>query len=226
MNSSIRDIVEAFVEEGNFDDAKVANAFNTKYFRPNMVDVNVIAGYEDDEDIIKYLSEVACKDWDMRYNGFKAELDRVIPEQVKTEDPEIVEKNMQFFIKRIILPILDRNWREHIDEMAGFRQGIGLQSYAQKDPLEIYQREGYEKFQNLMRRMNEEVMVTAMHTSLQVRRRVAETPKDEDTMKGLQTNQDLSTVNKKAPAKNDPKFANVGPCGSGLKFKFCHGMKK
>ena len=233
MNSSIRDIVEAFVEEGNFDDGKVANAFNTKYFRPNMVDVNVIAGYEDDEDIIKYLSEVACKDWDMRYNGFKTELDRVIPEQIKAEDPQVVEKNMQFFIKRIILPILDRNWREHIDEMAGFRQGIGLQSYAQKDPLEIYQREGYEKFQRLMRKINEEILVTAMHTGMQIRRPdVVNEPKDEDTMKGLSTNQDMSTVNKQQPVRNDnKKFANVGPnepcpCGSGLKFKFCHGLKQ
>ncbi len=233
MNSSIRDIVEAFVEEGNFDDGKVANAFNTKYFRPNMVDVNVIAGYEDDEDIIKYLSEVACKDWDMRYNGFKTELDRVIPEQIKAEDPQVVEKNMQFFIKRIILPILDRNWREHIDEMAGFRQGIGLQSYAQKDPLEIYQREGYEKFKRLMRKINEEILVTAMHTGMQIRRPdVVNEPKDEDTMKGLSTNQDMSTVNKQQPVRNDnKKFANVGPnepcpCGSGLKFKFCHGLKQ
>jgi preprotein translocase subunit SecA len=169
----------------------------------------------------------------MRYNGFKAELDRVIPEQVKAEDPEIVEKNMQFFIKRIILPILDRNWREHIDEMAGFRQGIGLQSYAQKDPLEIYQREGYEKFQRLMRKINEEILVTAMHTGMQIRRPdVVNEPKDEDTMKGLSTNQDMSTVNKQQPVKNENKqFANVGPnepcpCGSGLKFKFCHGLKQ
>ncbi len=231
MHSAIDNIIQNYIEEGKFDDEKVANDFNTKYFRPGLVDVEVIRNYEDDEDITNYLTEVASKDFDLRLNEFRTSLGEVVPQEVIKEDPLIIEKNVQFMLKRIILPILDRNWREHIDDMAGFRQGITLQAYAQKDPLEMYQREGYEKFQRLMRRMNEEVMVTAMHTSLQVKRRVAEEPKDEDAMKGLQTNQDLSTVNKAQPVKNDPKFANVGPnqpcpCGSGLKFKFCHGAKR
>ena len=70
-----------------------------------------------------------------------------------------------------------------------------------------------------------------MHTSLAVKRRVTDVPKEEDAMKGLSTNQDLSTVNKKQPIKADKKYENVkpnapSPCGSGLKFKFCHGARK
>ena len=231
MHSAINDIVEDAIESGNFDDDKVTNDFNTRYFRPQMVDVNVIRGYEDDQDIIKYLSDIANNDFDARMNDVRRQLNDVVPAEIKAENPNIIEDNIQFAIKRIILPILDRNWREHIDDMAGFRQGIGLQSYAQQNPLELYQREGYQKFLRMNKRINNEILVTAMHTSLGVQRRVVEEPKDEDTMKGLSTNQDLGTTNANKPVRNDKKFANVGPndacpCGSGLKFKFCHGARR
>ena len=82
--------------------------------------------------------------------------------------------------------------------------------------------------------MNEEILISAMHARIRVTRKVEE-PKDE--LKGLRTNQDLSTVNKpqpvrKAQASNpNAKFVNVGPnepcpCGSGKKFKFCHGLRR
>ena len=132
------------------------------------------------------------------------------------------------FIKRIILPILDRNWREHIDDMQGFRQGIYLQQYAQTNPLELYQSEGYERFKRLNAKMNEEILISAMHARIRVTRKVEEP-------KGLRTNQDLSTVNSKQPVRKEAnpnaKFVNVGPnapcpCGSGKKFKFCHGLRR
>ena len=115
--------------------------------------------------------------------------------------------------------------------MQGLRQGIHLQSYAQTNPLELYQREGYNRFEKLNKKMNEEILITAMHARIRVQR-VVEEPKD-DSMKGLRTNQDLSTVNKKSPVRkaiNDP-FAGCTPnqpcpCGSGKKFKFCHGLNR
>ena len=113
--------------------------------------------------------------------------------------------------------------------MAGFRQGIYLQQYAQNNPLELYQREGYERFERLNIKMNEEILTSAMHARIRVQRR--EEPKDE--LKGLRTNQDLSTVNQNKPVRNqsgNKTFAKVGPndpcpCGSGKKFKFCHGLR-
>ena len=187
---------------------------------------------EDDEDIINHLFEIASKDVDTRLNFLRDILSKAIPQEVQNDNPDIVEKNIQFQIKRIILPVLDRNWREHIDDMAGLRQGIQLQAYAQTNPLELYQREGYERFERLNRNMNEQILIAAMHTSFGIQRRVETEPKDEDTLKGLSTNQDLGTVKKKTPVNNkDSRFAKVGPnepcpCGSGMKFKFCHGLKK
>ena len=80
--------------------------------------------------------------------------------------------------------------------------------------------------------MNEEILISAMHARIRVTRK-AEEPKDE--LKGLRTNQDLSTVNSKQPVRKEAnpnaKFVNVGPnapcpCGSGKKFKFCHGLRR
>lgn len=231
MKSAIIDVVDSFMSSSKFDDDKLAQTFNEKLFRPNMVDVNVIRNFEDDQDIINYLYQVAIDDLDKRIAFLRDLLTKVVPEEMKAENPNVVEENVMFQIKRIILPILDRNWREHIDDMAGFRQSIHLQSYAQTNPLELYQREGYIRFEQLTKKINQEILITAMHTTFGIQHRVVEKPKEEDTLKGLQTNQDQNTVRKNTPYVKDKKFANVGandpcPCGSGMKYKFCHGLKR
>ena len=197
-----------------------------------MVDSKVIAGYDDDADIINYLFEIASKDFDARINFIREVISKAVPEEILKQQPTVVEDNIQHQIKRIILPILDRNWREHIDDMAGFRQGIHLQSYAQANPLELYQREGYARFERFNFRVNREILTTAMRSSLGVQRRVVDRPNDNDPFKGLSTNQDQSTVRSNRPKLvNQGQFKNVGPndacpCGSGKKFKFCHGLKR
>ncbi|MBE6137741.1 MAG: preprotein translocase subunit SecA [Erysipelotrichaceae bacterium] len=228
MKSAIADVVDQFMESAKFDDDKLAQTFNEKLFRPNMVDVNVIREYEDDSDIIEYLYKIACNDLDNRITQMREILGGVIPEEVKKENPNIIEDTVMFQLKRIILPILDRNWREHIDDMAGFRQGIHLQSYAQNNPLELYQREGFNKFERLTKRINNEVLIAAMHTTIAVQRRIVEPPKEEDALKGLSTNQDQNTVKKNTPKRAEPKAGanDPCPCGSGLKYKFCHGVRR
>ena len=232
IKNCVTNIVEDFMNstEKEFDDEGLTKKFNESIFGENLVDVNIVRGYDDDQDIIKYIFECASKDFRGRMNKLREDLKNIIPNEAIEQDKDVIEKQIQMFIKRIILPILDRNWREHIDDMAGFRQGIHLQQYAQTNPLELYQREGYIKFENLNRKMNEEITITAMHARVRVERQ-QEPEKDE--LKGLSTNQDLSTVNQKNPVRKDTndKFANVGPndacpCGSGKKFKFCHGLRR
>ena len=232
MYSAIDNKVEEYITTAEkFDDEELTKIFNERIFGNNLLSVDVIRSYEDDQDIIKYIYETATKDLDSRLDEAKEQLKTIIPNEAYQENPNILEEQMQLFIKRIILPILDKNWREHIDDMQGLRQGIHLQSYAQTNPLELYQREGYNRFEKLNKKMNEEILITAMHARIRVQR-VVEEPKD-DSMKGLRTNQDLSTVNKKSPVRkaiNDP-FAGCTPnqpcpCGSGKKFKFCHGLNR
>ena len=229
---AISNVVEDFMNSDakEFEDDKLTKKFNENLFGENLIDVNIIRSYDDDQDMINYIYEQATNNLKAKFDGLKESLVTLIPDEVIKENPNIVDDQIQTFIKRLILPILDKNWREHIDDMAGFRQGIYLQQYAQTNPLELYQREGYKKFERLNRKMNEEILITAMHARVRVERRVEE-PKDE--LKGLSTNQDLSTTNANQPVRKDPKdvFANVGPndacpCGSGKKFKFCHGLRR
>ena len=231
VKSAIASTVDDFMNMDKFDDDKLCQLFNGKLFRPNMVDVNKVRDLDDDKEIVDYLLNIASEDIDNRLNFLRDILEKAVPQEVKEQQPDVVEKNIQFQIKRVILPILDRNWREHIDDMSGLRQGIQLQAYAQTNPLELYQREGYERFERLSRNMNEQILITAMHTTFGIQKRVETQPKDEDTLKGLSTNQDQNTVKKNTPIVKDKKFAKVGanepcPCGSGLKYKFCHGIRR
>ncbi|MCR5646655.1 MAG: preprotein translocase subunit SecA [Acholeplasmatales bacterium] len=227
ISNTVEDFMNSDAKE--FEDEKLVKTFNERLFGNNLIDLNVIKSIDDDQEMIEYIYEQANKDITDRINKLKEDLTALIPAEEIANNPDLIYNQAELFIKRIILPILDRNWREHIDDMAGFRQGIHLQSYAQTDPLELYQREGYKKFETLNKKMNEEILIAAMHARVRVSRNVEEVP---DQMKGLSTNQDLSTTRAGEPVNNkNDVFANVGPndkcpCGSGKKFKFCHGLTR
>ncbi len=118
----------------------------------------------------------------------------------------------------VLLKVIDNKWMNHIDDMAQLREGIGLVSYGQKDPLVEYKTEGYEMFEGMAASIKEDTVRLLFH--LQVQQKVEREQAAEITG----TNKDDSAV--KAPKKreirkiypNDPC-----PCGSGKKFKQCHG---
>ena len=118
----------------------------------------------------------------------------------------------------ILLKVIDNKWMNHIDDMDQLREGIGLVSYGQKDPLVEYKTEGYEMFEGMAASIKEDTVRLLYH--LQVQQKVEREQAAEITG----TNRDDSAV--KAPKKreirkiypNDPC-----PCGSGKKFKQCHG---
>ncbi len=118
----------------------------------------------------------------------------------------------------VLLKVIDNKWMNHIDDMAQLREGIGLVSYGQKDPLVEYKTEGYEMFEGMAASIKEDTVRLLFH--LQVQQKVEREQAAEITG----TNRDESAV--KAPRKreirkiypNDPC-----PCGSGKKFKQCHG---
>ena len=224
--------VDTFMEmPGDFDDAKLTDLFNIELIGRQIIDVNKVREYQDDEDIKKYI-------FDESMNVVKSNIERLTDNlkaiinnnpQIEDKDAEI-NRATQMIYKQLILPVLDYNWQNHIDDMAGFRQGIHLQSYAQNNPLELYKREGYRKFDRLNKKMNKEIYARTMH---QLPRIIIARP-EEERPKEFNTNQDLSQTRSQAEIMaerraNNP-FLNVKPndacpCGSGKKFKFCHGIK-
>ncbi len=195
------------------DDNAIAQAFNGKLLMPNTIDVSVLQTL-DDEGIIEYICQKAYESIDRNKN--------VAVEAKEKYGLDLPDNLFDMYLKDVLLRILDQYWMKHIDDMQGLRQGVVLQSYAQANPLEIYQQEGYARFEQLNRNINEEVLRYIAHSQLQIRPKTEEA----DPLKGTTTN-DAQEPLKKKP---DQKKSHVGPndpcpCGSGKKYKFCHGAK-
>ena len=120
--------------------------------------------------------------------------------------------------RQVMLAVIDRLWVEHLTEMDDLREGVGLQAYGQRDPLVVYKTEGYRMFQQLLDHMQHDVV----HTLFRVQPAVAEQPVRTRMTQEVTTNRESENGN--APARS----RKIGPndkcfCGSGKKYKFCHG---
>ena len=120
----------------------------------------------------------------------------------------------------ILLKVVDNKWMSHIDDMDQLRQGIGLQAYGNRDPLVEYKMSAYEMFDDMSAAIREDTIRILCHI------RVEQKVEREPAAKVTGTNKDASaarTPQKRAAQKiypNDPC-----PCGSGKKYKQCHGRK-
>ena len=127
--------------------------------------------------------------------------------------------------RKVLLSVLDRKWREHLYEMDYLQEGIGLRAMAQRDPLVEYQREGYELFAAMMDGIKEElaslvfnVQVTVEGDGSQVKA-AGITEKAADVTALQYTASDESGVATKGEVSRNSQC----PCGSGKKYKRCHG---
>ena len=124
--------------------------------------------------------------------------------------------------RHVMLTIIDKLWVEHLTGMDELREGVGLQAYAQKDPLVVYKTQGFEYFQQLLASIQHDVV----HTILRVQPVVAEQPvrtrvtAESDKPHGVGD----AAGNGAAPRKSRKIGVNEPcPCGSGKKYKHCHG---
>ena len=118
----------------------------------------------------------------------------------------------------VLLKVIDNKWMNHIDDMDQLRQGIGLQAYAQRDPLNEYKMAGYDMFNEMMASIREDTV------KMMFRVKVEKPEEREQVAKVTGTNKDDSGV--KAPVRrNAPKIQpnDPCPCGSGKKYKQCCG---
>ena len=153
----------------------------------------------------------------------KAEEDiRVLFAKLKADAGEQYQEILRFFL----LDSLDRNWKEHLLNMDHLKEGIGLRGYGQKDPKQEYKREGFTMFQDLLFRIKENTFQPLTRLQLQV---VQEEEFKHEEQKDLQyAGGDEEGGPKKAPVRRaEPKVGrnDLCPCGSGKKYKHCHGKK-
>jgi preprotein translocase subunit SecA len=130
--------------------------------------------------------------------------------------------------RKILLSVLDRKWREHLYEMDYLQEGIGLRAMAQRDPLVEYQKEGYELFSAMMDAIKEELVGFLFNVEVKVENEHVEAKGV--TPAAPKRELRYSSPSESGQVSNSPQAANGGvsrnspcPCGSGKKYKRCHG---
>lgn len=127
--------------------------------------------------------------------------------------------------RKVLLSVLDRKWREHLYEMDYLQEGIGLRAMAQRDPLIEYQREGYDLFSAMMDAIKEEIAGFLFNIEVTV-----ETTSNEVSGVGLEA-KPVPATGLQYTAADESGVKTTGavsrnapcPCGSGKKYKRCHG---
>ena len=139
------------------------------------------------------------------------------------------------FMRMVLLQSIDGRWREHLAALDYLRQGIHLRGYAQKNPKQEYKREAFELFAQLLDTVKMEVTRTLLAVRIQTQEQVAQAAETlEQRAEALSNvsythpNEDGSVTSETDPSTVGIDFSRTGrnepcPCGSGKKFKFCHG---
>ncbi len=180
---------------------------------------------DDIKDIVKTINENLIKkdiDYKNVENMKEGELTEYIynwvvkeyEEKIKSVPKEISEE----FEKVITLNTIDKYWTEHINTMSHLREGIHLRSYGQEDPLRAYTVEGFDLFDEMMRKIDLEATTFLMRAEVKQNIERKEVSKNKITNDGKEKVKNAPKKSEKKVGRNDPC-----PCGSGKKYKQCHG---
>ena len=174
------------------------NYLNTNLFPVNKVELSALEGKTEAE-MIEYIANLVKDDY-------------------RQKEQSIDSSIFHEFQKVIVLRVVDTHWMNHIDAMDALRQGIHLRSYGQINPLHEYQSEGFEMFNRLIERIEDDV------TRYILRAEIRQNLQREEVAKPTATNS--GKEEKKRPVTR--KIEKVGrndecPCGSGKKYKQCCG---
>ena len=161
--------------------------------------------------------------------------DDLLEALLKQAEAQYVEKEQMVgheaftgFARSILLQILDQLWRQHISALEALRQGIYLRGYAQKQPKQEYKREAFNMFEQLLDQIRETLVRVLMQVQINVK--PAEEPAQPQPVEEPAPAEATGSALENMPKEElDPAlFAHVGrndpcPCGSGRRFKDCHG---
>ena len=162
--------------------------------------ISDISMYKKKDELVQDLKEKAVK----------------LYEDVEAQFPE--SEHMREIERVILLKVIDKKWMEHIDDMDQLRQGIGLQSYGNRNPVVEYKMAGFDMFDAMTAAIQEDTVRALLHV------RVEQKIEREEVAKPTGTNKDDTSV--RMPVKRESKKIqrnDLCPCGSGLKYKNCCG---
>ncbi|MCA0971591.1 preprotein translocase subunit SecA [Halobacillus litoralis] len=216
-SDNLRDIIEQMIER--------------------TVQTTVAAHTSDEEEenwelkaIVDYMRANLLQEEDLKEADLKGkepeEMQELILEKVKArydeKEEELTPEQMREFEKVILLRTVDQKWMDHIDQMDQLRQGIHLRAYGQNDPLREYNFEGFRMFEAMIANIDEEVSRYVMKAQIRNNLQRQEVAQGAKAVSGGSENKEPKKkspfVKKDTVGRNDPC-----PCGSGKKYKNCHG---
>ncbi|TAK63946.1 preprotein translocase subunit SecA [Methylobacter sp.] len=187
--------------------------------------------------------KMLAEDHSLQEESLRKRIIAILEQNHKDKEQQMSKEVLQHFEKSVMLQVLDNSWKEHLAAMDYLRQGIHFRGYAQKDPKQEYKREAFEMFTNLLEHIKYEVIgilfkvqvrqeedVHAIDEQMQAPREMhfehAQAPTLEAYEESLQVPEQEAATSTEQPfvreghkvGRNDPC-----PCGSGKKFKQCHG---
>lgn len=146
-----------------------------------------------------------------------------IKTHLKEKEETLGTEKMRLFERMMMLRTMDQKWVEHIDSMDQLRTGIHLRSYGQINPLREYQNEGIQMFENMLVSIEDDtakfVLKTTVRTDEEMKREQVVDKKQMQTGDGKQKAKKQPVKRQVKVGRNDPC-----PCGSGKKYKNCHGQ--
>ncbi|MEM5786990.1 MAG: SEC-C metal-binding domain-containing protein, partial [Syntrophobacteraceae bacterium] len=154
---------------------------------------------------------------------FREDLSALVAARYEERENEFGEPIMRDLENYILLQTVDTLWKDHLLNMDYLKEGIGLRGYGQQDPLVAYKREGHAMFQEMIDRIKDEAVRMLFHIQIQREDQVQELRREQEEQPMY-----FGSPEEAASAKPVKKERKVGrndpcPCGSGRKYKKCHG---
>ena len=199
FRNTIRNLVESHIPPENYltehDLSEIVEYVNTNFLKNQNLNVKDIENLKEQE-VVDYMFDLVIKDYEKKM---------------------ISQPLMNEFEKAISLRVIDSNWVEHMSAMEHLKEGVGLRGYAQSNPVQVYTMEGYEMFENLLNKIDNDIATFLLKAE------VRQNTERKQTLQG-QANDGKEKV-KAQPKRVAAKIGRNDPCicGSGKKYKNCCG---
>ena len=201
VENLINDHLDQNQELQDFDKSEIVEYLNTNLLKTQRLDEHDIIAMKKVSEVKEFLIEKVTEDYRAK---------------VKDVPTEIIND----FEKAVALRVIDESWIDHINAMEHLREGIGLRGYGQTNPLQAYTMEGYNMFDELMESIESKISIFLLKA--EVRQNTAR--KEQNTSRVVRSTTNKESE-KQSPVVKDKKVGRNDPCpcGSGKKYKQCHG---
>ncbi len=142
----------------------------------------------------------------------------MIETNFQTKLTQFGQEKFNEFLKVVLLRVVDTYWVQHIDQMSELRQSIGLRSYGQINPLSEYQEVGFQMFEDMIASIERDTTRYILRAQIRDNLQRVQVAKPTKATSGKEEEEKKQPVRKEKIGRNDPC-----PCGSGKKYKHCHG---